>query len=224
MNFKYLTMCICWPDRSYLDFLISRFLNDRFISIRFPPQSLTDMWLTMLSMISGATCYALFLGHATNLIQSLDSSRRQYREKVCVHLLQNVLHEMNEKSNVLLIFFLLQSHRHPNIYVSPTHRHSPSQRLNKLKNIWHIENYHVICDKESLNTSNTDIRVNFSMRIAYLGNCPKNYVKTLSIITAGMYVCMCVIDLYSTVLNVHFSMGKINDFLFPLFVFFSAGL
>ena len=46
---------------------------------RFPPQSLTDMWLTMLSMMSGATCYAMFLGHATNLIQSLDSSRRQYR-------------------------------------------------------------------------------------------------------------------------------------------------
>ena len=52
---------------------------------RFPPQSLTDMWLTMLSMISGATCYAMFLGHATNLIQSLDSSRRQYREKVKSH-------------------------------------------------------------------------------------------------------------------------------------------
>ena len=51
---------------------------------RFPPQSLTDLWLTMLSMISGATCYAMFLGHATNLIQSLDSSRRQYREKVSV--------------------------------------------------------------------------------------------------------------------------------------------
>ncbi|XP_076322830.1 potassium/sodium hyperpolarization-activated cyclic nucleotide-gated channel 2-like isoform X2 [Tachypleus tridentatus] len=49
---------------------------------RFPPQNLTDMWLTLLSMISGATCYALFLGHTTNLIQSLDSSRRQYREKV----------------------------------------------------------------------------------------------------------------------------------------------
>ncbi|XP_074603485.1 hyperpolarization activated cyclic nucleotide gated potassium channel Ih isoform X2 [Brevipalpus obovatus] len=49
---------------------------------RFPPQSLTDMWLTLLSMISGATCYALFLGHTTNLIQSLDSSRRQYREKL----------------------------------------------------------------------------------------------------------------------------------------------
>ena len=33
---------------------------------RFPPQSLTDMWLTMLSMISGATCYAMFLGTISN--------------------------------------------------------------------------------------------------------------------------------------------------------------
>lgn len=49
---------------------------------RFPPQNLTDLWLSMVSMISGATCYALFIGHATNLIQSLDSSRRQYRERV----------------------------------------------------------------------------------------------------------------------------------------------
>ena len=36
----------------------------------------------MYHLCSGATCYAMFLGHATNLIQSLDSSRRQYREKV----------------------------------------------------------------------------------------------------------------------------------------------
>jgi len=49
---------------------------------RFPPHNLTDLWLSMVSMISGATCYALFIGHATNLIQSLDSSRRQYRERV----------------------------------------------------------------------------------------------------------------------------------------------
>lgn len=60
----------------------SFFFVNCFLIHRFPPQSLTDMWLTMLSMISGATCYALFLGHATNLIQSLDSSRRQYRERV----------------------------------------------------------------------------------------------------------------------------------------------
>lgn len=63
---------------------------------RFPPQSLTDMWLTMLSMISGATCYALFLGHATNLIQSLDSSRRQYRERVIYN-----------KHKMFIHFFLL---------------------------------------------------------------------------------------------------------------------
>ena len=41
--------------------------------------------------ISGATCYAMFLGHATNLIQSLDSSRRQYREKVRKNTLKIVL-------------------------------------------------------------------------------------------------------------------------------------
>ncbi|KAG2471381.1 potassium/sodium hyperpolarization-activated cyclic nucleotide-gated channel 4 isoform X1 [Polypterus senegalus] len=45
------------------------------------PIGMTDVWLTMLSMIVGATCYAMFIGHATALIQSLDSSRRQYQEK-----------------------------------------------------------------------------------------------------------------------------------------------
>ncbi|XP_061428262.1 LOW QUALITY PROTEIN: potassium/sodium hyperpolarization-activated cyclic nucleotide-gated channel 1-like [Lethenteron reissneri] len=45
------------------------------------PSSMSDVWLTMLSMIVGATCYAMFIGHATALIQSLDSSRRQYQEK-----------------------------------------------------------------------------------------------------------------------------------------------
>ncbi|RXM98445.1 Potassium/sodium hyperpolarization-activated cyclic nucleotide-gated channel 4 [Acipenser ruthenus] len=45
------------------------------------PSGMTDVWLTMLSMIVGATCYAMFIGHATALIQSLDSSRRQYQEK-----------------------------------------------------------------------------------------------------------------------------------------------
>ncbi|XP_042601921.1 LOW QUALITY PROTEIN: potassium/sodium hyperpolarization-activated cyclic nucleotide-gated channel 1-like [Cyprinus carpio] len=45
------------------------------------PEGPTDVWLTMISMIIGATCYAMFLGNATNLIQSLDSSHRQYQEK-----------------------------------------------------------------------------------------------------------------------------------------------
>lgn len=50
----------------------------------YPPVGMTDVWLTILSMIVGATCYAMFVGHATALIQSLDSSRRQYQEKVSV--------------------------------------------------------------------------------------------------------------------------------------------
>lgn len=53
---------------------------------RQAPESLSDIWLTMLSMIVGATCYAVFIGHATALIQSLDSSRRQYQEKVSASL------------------------------------------------------------------------------------------------------------------------------------------
>nr|XP_022331255.1 potassium/sodium hyperpolarization-activated cyclic nucleotide-gated channel 3-like isoform X5 [Crassostrea virginica] len=48
---------------------------------RFPPQNMTDTWLTILSMLSGATCYALFLGHTTTIIQSFDTSRRLYNEK-----------------------------------------------------------------------------------------------------------------------------------------------
>ena len=49
---------------------------------RFPPQNMSDTWLTILSMLSGATCYALFLAHTTTLIQSFDTSRRLYNEKV----------------------------------------------------------------------------------------------------------------------------------------------
>uniref|UniRef100_A0A3Q0R276 Hyperpolarization activated cyclic nucleotide-gated potassium channel 3 n=1 Tax=Amphilophus citrinellus TaxID=61819 RepID=A0A3Q0R276_AMPCI len=46
-----------------------------------PPEGMSDVWLTMVSMVVGATCYAMFLGHATNLVQSLDASHRQYQEK-----------------------------------------------------------------------------------------------------------------------------------------------
>jgi hyperpolarization activated cyclic nucleotide-gated potassium channel 2 len=49
---------------------------------RYPPQSMTDVWLTMVSMLTGATCYALFVGHSTTLIQSFDTSRRLYNDKV----------------------------------------------------------------------------------------------------------------------------------------------
>lgn len=51
-----------------------------------PPEGMSDVWLTMVSMVVGATCYAMFLGHATNLVQSLDASHRQYQEKVIIQL------------------------------------------------------------------------------------------------------------------------------------------
>jgi len=61
---------------------------------RYPPQSVTDVWnvtdvwsvtdvwMTIVSMLIGATCYALFVGYSTTLIQSFDTSKRLYREKV----------------------------------------------------------------------------------------------------------------------------------------------
>lgn len=52
------------------------------------PEGLTDVWLTMISMVVGATCYAMFLGHATTLVQSLDASHRQYQEKVITSALK----------------------------------------------------------------------------------------------------------------------------------------
>ena len=49
---------------------------------RFPPQNLTDVWLTMASMVIGATFYALFIGNVSALLLSTDSSGRLYDEKV----------------------------------------------------------------------------------------------------------------------------------------------
>lgn len=42
----------------------------------------TDMWLTILSMVSGAMCYAITIGLVGSLIQSYDVSKRMYNEKV----------------------------------------------------------------------------------------------------------------------------------------------
>lgn len=49
---------------------------------RYPPQTYTDMWLTMLSMVTGAMCYAVTIGHVSALVQSFGTSHRLYNEKV----------------------------------------------------------------------------------------------------------------------------------------------
>ena len=49
---------------------------------RFPPQNTTEVWLTIISMMIGATFYALFIGNMSTLLLSIDSSGRIYNEKV----------------------------------------------------------------------------------------------------------------------------------------------
>ena len=129
---------------------------------RFPPQSLTDLWLTMLSMISGATCYAMFLGHATNLIQSLDSSRRQYREKVCTN---RVLTKHDSVLRNIMIDFEFSSAKLSTFCFN---------RLSKLRNIWYIGNFHGRCVLESPNTLSIGIKESFLMRIKSLASYLKN--------------------------------------------------
>lgn len=126
--------------------------QNNLLYFRFPPQSLTDMWLTMLSMISGATCYALFLGHATNLIQSLDSSRRQYRERVSIHC------------NYYYCW--------PNLVGRSFQCNSGFNwfRSNKSRSIWPIASYRAIWDNVSLNILSIVIKANSSMKIAFWAN------------------------------------------------------
>ena len=49
---------------------------------RFPPQNTTEVWLTIVSMLVGASLYAMFIGHISTLIHSISSSTRSYSEKV----------------------------------------------------------------------------------------------------------------------------------------------
>ncbi|CAI8015380.1 Potassium/sodium hyperpolarization-activated cyclic nucleotide-gated channel 3, partial [Geodia barretti] len=48
---------------------------------RFPPQNITEVWVTIISMLIGASLYAMFIGHISTLIHSADSSSRKYKEK-----------------------------------------------------------------------------------------------------------------------------------------------
>ena len=49
---------------------------------RHPPQNMPETCVTITSMMTGATFYALFIAYSINVIQSMDSPGRSYREKV----------------------------------------------------------------------------------------------------------------------------------------------
>lgn len=52
---------------------------------RHPPQNIPETCVTISSMMTGATFYALFIAYSINVIQTMDSPGRSYKEKVSVH-------------------------------------------------------------------------------------------------------------------------------------------
>lgn len=48
---------------------------------RDPPQIISEVWLTIFSMLIGATFYALFIGQISSIMLRLDSAGRMYAEK-----------------------------------------------------------------------------------------------------------------------------------------------
>jgi hypothetical protein len=49
---------------------------------RFPPASIPDVWMTIVSMLIGASFYALFIGHISSHVLTANSPVRLYNEKV----------------------------------------------------------------------------------------------------------------------------------------------
>ena len=47
-----------------------------------PPYTIEEMWLVIISMMLGASFYALFIAYLSGLVVSWDASGRQYEEKV----------------------------------------------------------------------------------------------------------------------------------------------
>lgn len=52
---------------------------------RFPPQNAAEVWITIISMLIGATFYAMLIGHISTLMYSVDSASRQYDERVSLY-------------------------------------------------------------------------------------------------------------------------------------------
>lgn len=51
----------------------------------YPPQNVTEVWLTIFSMVIGATFYAIFIGQMSSMMLSIDAAGRSYSEKVSGH-------------------------------------------------------------------------------------------------------------------------------------------
>lgn len=49
---------------------------------RHPPQNIPEACVTIFSMMTGATFYALFIAICISFLQQMDSPTRQFKEKV----------------------------------------------------------------------------------------------------------------------------------------------
>eukprot|EP00730_Choanoeca_flexa_P018419 TRINITY_DN8953_c0_g1_i2.p1 TRINITY_DN8953_c0_g1~~TRINITY_DN8953_c0_g1_i2.p1 ORF type:complete len:543 (+),score=123.99 TRINITY_DN8953_c0_g1_i2:46-1629(+) len=49
---------------------------------RYPPRNITEVWLTIFSMVIGATFYAIFIGQMSSMMLSIDAASRAYSEKL----------------------------------------------------------------------------------------------------------------------------------------------
>jgi len=131
------------------------------------PESMTDIWLTMLSMIVGATCYPISIGHATALIPALDSSRRQYQEKVGLGgtgapgaALPAVLGEVGTP----------QGGSQPGVAVSP-------RSTSRWSSTCPSTSCPLTSDRRSTTTTSTATRARCSTRTASLGSSTSPYVR-----------------------------------------------
>ena len=57
---------------------------------RFPPMNVSDAWLTIISMMIGASFYALFIGHISSHVLTANSPSRLYQQKVRHHWLSTL--------------------------------------------------------------------------------------------------------------------------------------
>ncbi len=58
---------------------------------RFPPNNTTESWMIIMSMTIGGAFYATFIGGISTLSMAIDSSGRQYSEKVGELIMTDVM-------------------------------------------------------------------------------------------------------------------------------------
>lgn len=133
---------------------------------KFPPNNTAELFLTMCSMTIGATFYAVFIGMMSTLLMSIDSSGRQYKEKVSGRFLSNslkwwpmrveLISELDKRLNWQFLFWKTQ-----------------------MNSLVHFIKSHTLCFSCNVsfiqyNTPNTTLLYNWKTRNSF---CMKSYVN-----------------------------------------------